>query len=267
MILATDLDRTLLPNGPDEFSGELDTFFEKIAEAGISLWYVTGRNIEQFQEAKKKFGVCDPQYLIAHVGTRIYEHDGKHLIEMDSWSDHVHELNPHWQREQIISLMPFADYADAGLREQEDENQNAFKVSLYLDDHDKKDEVVRTIRTRLANDGIEPDIIWSFDPLKDDVGLIDILPKGATKLGALQFLEEHTGRVKQDIIYAGDSGNDLAPLTAGYRVIVVNNAPDDVKQEVRNTASNKAYIAKGGEYGDGNYANGVLEGLQHFGVV
>lgn len=71
------------------------------------------------------------------------------------------------------------------------------------------------------------------------------------------------------MIYAGDSGNDILPLTYGYKGILVKNAPDEVKEEVLNIAkaaqiSELVYVASGQYDEDGNYASGVIEGIKHF---
>ncbi|MBI3291010.1 HAD family hydrolase, partial [Candidatus Falkowbacteria bacterium] len=76
---------------------------------------------------------------------------------------------------------------------------------------------------------------------------------------------------KTDVLYCGDSGNDLLPLVSGYYGVLVKNASSQVKQDLNRLAehknlSKKIYIA-GGNFQDlnGNYVSGIIEGAYHFG--
>ena len=100
------------------------------------------------------------------------------------------------------------------------------------------------------------------DPFTGE-GLIDFLPQGVSKDYALRWWVEHTGRDEQTILFAGDSGNDLAALTAGYRSIVVANADESVAQAVSDAHQNagwedRLFLAQKPA------TSGVLEGLRHF---
>ena len=64
-ILATDLDRTLLPNGhwpadPDA----IDLFNELTASGGVLVVYVTGRNLNLTEQAINEYHVRQPDVLI-----------------------------------------------------------------------------------------------------------------------------------------------------------------------------------------------------------
>jgi hypothetical protein len=72
------------------------------------------------------------------------------------------------------------------------------------------------------------------------------------------------------VVYAGDSGNDMAVLVSDIRAVLVQNASDSVRREARqksgqNGNRERLYLSRGGFLGmNGNYAAGVLEGLAHF---
>ena len=72
MIIATDLDRTLLPNGKQPYDGSMGLFKEIVQDKEIVLTYVTGRNLSLVRKAIKKFDAPLPNYIIAQVGTKIY---------------------------------------------------------------------------------------------------------------------------------------------------------------------------------------------------
>ena len=74
---------------------------------------------------------------------------------------------------------------------------------------------------------------------------------------------QRTKRPSRSVIFAGDSGNDLAAFNAGYKTIFVGNAADsivDKVQEARRCAgwSDRLYHASR------HATSGVLEGVQHF---
>jgi len=266
MILATDLDRTLLPNGSEHNDKALPEFFDVVKDKKLTLVYVTGRDFTLFKEAKKKFGIKNPNFLIGDVGTKMYKKEGEEMKEDLLWTEYIKENTPEWNIKKIKESIG----SRQGLKLQEKEKQNDFKLSYYVTDLSQKHEIISYIKQYL-NTHLNTALIYSVDPIKN-VGLVDILPKIATKVTALEFLRARLGLEKEDIIYAGDSGNDILPLTNGYKSILVKNTRDEVKQEVLCKAKEKGtekniYIAKGTDNSSGNYSSGILEGLKYFGVI
>jgi hydroxymethylpyrimidine pyrophosphatase-like HAD family hydrolase len=108
-------------------------------------------------------------------------------------------------------------------------------------------------------------LIISHDPLQD-VGLLDILPHGVAKDAAVRHLQERTRAPLERVVYAGDSGNDMAAFLAGFSGIVVGNAPESLKSRLRDLQ------ASGGEerrlyFAESPYAGGVVQGLRHYRVI
>ena len=82
--------------------------------------------------------------------------------------------------------------------------------------------------------------------------------------------EEH-GVTKEDVVFCGDSGNDIFPLTAGFRGVLVKNADEQLVENVKKAMNQnpklKVYFAKGDFRGlQGYYTSGVIEGAYHYGV-
>ncbi len=115
-------------------------------------------------------------------------------------------------------------------------------------------------------------IVYSVDET-DNIGLLDILPKYATKLTALEYLRQKLGYSKDEVVYCGDSGNDILPLTFGYKSILVRNAIPEIKKTVRQLSIQKnvidsLHIIKEGHGSlNGYYVSGILLGLLKFGIV
>ena len=111
---------------------------------------------------------------------------------------------------------------------------------------------------------------YSFDSQSGD-GLLDFLPNSATKQTALEYIAEEFGEDKADVVFCGDSGNDVFPLTAGFSGVLVRNADDqlvaNVKQASEKNPGLKLYFAKGDFKGlNGYYTSGVIEGAYHYGI-
>jgi hydroxymethylpyrimidine pyrophosphatase-like HAD family hydrolase len=83
---------------------------------------------------------------------------------------------------------------------------------------------------------------------------LDILPAATNKGTAATYLARHWGIDRDNVIVAGDSGNDLEMFSAGFRGIVVANA----QPELRSLHAGCVYHAQG------EFAAGVLEGLRHW---
>ncbi|HKI53268.1 MAG TPA: HAD family hydrolase, partial [Anaerolineales bacterium] len=105
-ILATDLDRTLLPNGKWPVDEQAITLFnEWTTKQGILVVYVTGRNLQLTEEAIAQYGVRFPNILCGDVGTTIRHYiSGEWQVEQ-GWIDHVHTISPRWDNEAIREVL------------------------------------------------------------------------------------------------------------------------------------------------------------------
>ncbi len=268
LLLATDLDRTLFPNGRQPYDGSLSRLQKVLEETGIPLVYVTGRNLDQIREGVREYKPPMPRYAIAEVGTRIYRFDGSSFEEDASYVRQIREQTPAWDIaafKKTLGEMP-------ALRLQEAYNQNAFKLSYYIDDLERADALAEETEERVRAICPNVTIVYSVDETIRQ-GLLDVLPQKANKEEGLAFVRRKMNVTVDDTIYSGDSGNDLLPLTSGCRGILVRNATDSVRNAVRRIAVEnglveRVYVADGHLPDlNGYYASGILEGLIHFGVL
>jgi hypothetical protein len=265
-LIATDLDRTLFPNGNQEYDNSLPQLKELIKDKGLRLMFVTGRNVDQVRDGMERYDPPVPEYLIAEVGTRIYSYTDGTFTEDQSYIDFIRDNTRGWDADEIRERLLTID----GLELQEPHNQNRFKVSFFIRDLDRADEIKKQAAEMLPDITPDGEITYSVDETVG-IGLLDVLPKRANKLEALEFLRKRLGLTAEEMIYFGDSGNDLVPLTSGYRAVLVRNAADEVKKEARRTAREKGiadcvYIAQGTADLNGNYSSGIIEGLHFFGI-
>ena len=264
-ILATDLDRTLLPNGKWESDeGAVDLFNTLTEKFGVLVIYVTGRNLQLTEKAIEEYGVRYPDVLCSDVGTSIRKYvNGKWSYD-HGWIERVTKNSPNWNARKISEEVATIE----GMREQEREHLSQFKQSYYVN-HNLKDQVLSEVNKRVKGKFDEV-IVYSFDS-QDGKGLLDFLPACATKQTALEYLAEEYGTAKQDIVFCGDSGNDIFPLTAGFSGVLVRNADDqlieNVEKAMRQNPNLAIYFAKGGVMGlRGYYTSGVIEGACHYGI-
>jgi len=265
ILLCSDLDRTILPNGPQPESPKaLEILMHLSARDEITLAYVSGRSEALLKQAISDYSLPIPDYAIGDVGTTIYEP----LENWQPWHDWAEEISRDWNcksREDLAEL--FGDLDE--LTPQEDDKQNTFKLSYYAPSSCDPLPLKKTIAARLEEAEVKASIIWSIDEQKD-VGLIDILPSRATKVHAIRFLMDKQVFAHDHTVFAGDSGNDMEALTSGLYAVLVKNARDDVRREAmrimeESGMADRLYLARGDFLGmNGNYCAGVLEGLAHF---
>ena len=266
LLLCTDLDRTLLPNGEQPESPPARALFARLAaRPGVTLVYVTGRYRALVQAALDEYRLPRPAHVIADVGTSLYD------VGPVAW-----QHNPDWQVEiatdwagvthaQLVAL--FAGLTQLEL--QEPDRQNDFKLSYYLALEVDRLALMAQMQTLLQDRGVRASLIWSIDELRQ-VGLLDVLPAGATKLHALDFLRTRLGFSPAETLFAGDSGNDLPVLASNIPAVLVANASEAVRTAALQQAASQGhraalYLAHGGFQGmNGNYSAGILEGLDHF---
>jgi HAD superfamily hydrolase (TIGR01484 family) len=282
-LICTDLDRTLIPNGPQpEPPGARKRFAALTARSEVTLAYVSGRHRALIEEAIVSYRLPIPDFVIGDVGTTIYRIGaeplppaGPRLVPRDAWKLSWTSLDL-WEAEIARDWAGHTHEELRGtlrgipaLRLQERSKQNRHKLSFYLPLYVEVDKLSAAVRQRLDPLGIRYRLVWSVDDVAD-IGLLDILPERASKLHAIEYLMQTAKLDATHTVFCGDSGNDLEVLASRVpSVLVANSRPDvqDLALELSEEAGTlqQLYIATGGYLGmNGNYAGGILEGIVHF---
>jgi sucrose-6-phosphatase len=267
LLLCTDLDRTLIPNGPEpESAGARPCFRLFCGFENVTLAYVSGRHRSLVQQAIADYTLPRPDYVVGDVGTTIYRViDDDHWHPVTEWEE---QISADWagnSHSEIHTL--FSDLND--LRRQELHKQNRYKLSYYVPLHSDREKLALTLRSRLDAADIRASLVWSVDePAR--VGLLDVLPARATKFHAIRFLMKILGFTFADTLFSGDSGNDLEVLVSAVPAVLVANARPEIRDEALRIAAaggtrESLYLAAGGLLGmNGNYSAGILEGVAHY---
>lgn len=235
----------------------------------MTLIYVTGRNEQQIREGMSLYHPPLPSYAVTEVGTKVYQVDTANgeFIEELGYIEKIRLLTPTWDIDKIKEELS----QTRDLRLQEAHHQNDFKASFFIDNLSQARSVISKVRQVIGRLCSDADVTYSVDEMIG-IGLLDIMPSKANKMEGLEYLRQRKGLSKEEIIYAGDSGNDISALTYGYRSILVANAIDEVRQETKkvgesNGVIDKIYFAEGKDGLNGCYASGIIEGLEHFGFL
>lgn len=268
ILLCSDLDRTLIPNGAEHESRHArPVFYHLGARPNIRLAYVTGRDKNLVKQAIADFGLPEPEFVIGDVGTTLYRVRGARWQLDAAWQSEIGRDWHGWAHDDITAML--ADLPGTDLELQPPEKQNQYKISYYTDPAADSQVLGERISGLLADHDIPANLIWSRDDAQHR-GLLDILPRRASKVHAIRFLMAAEKVPAEQTVFAGDSGNDLDALTSGLQAILVKNAAADVRQSAiesvtKDGRQDRLYLAKGDFLGlNGYYAAGVLEGLAHF---
>jgi sucrose-6-phosphatase len=266
LLLCTDLDRTLIPNGQEPESPAARPLFRQlVARSEITLAYVTGRHRALVEQAIEDMDLPRPDYVLSDVGTSLY------TVERDDWRPvraWTKVLENDWPASRRIELQSLLQGIE-DLQPQEAEKQAPFKLSYYTSPAADPDALLDEISARLSARSLRAHLVWSVDDATG-TGLIDLLPEQASKYQAIEFLMTLLGHGVETTVFAGDSGNDLDVLTSRIPSILVANSRPEVREAAKRQSAEHGldallYCARGGWCGmNGNYCAGILEGIAYF---
>lgn len=263
LLLCVDMDRTIIPNGRQVAHPDAHEHFCRLCQlVEIELAYVTGRHLQLVKQAIAEYSLPEPDYAVTDVGTKIYQKSQNSYNEILLWQDQIARDwrgKSHLQLQQALQIYP-------ELELQEQSKQNDYKLSYYLPLNADRKSILKKIEDQLDICGVSASLVMSVDE-PEQVALLDILPRNATKLHAIEFLGEYQGYGQDEIIFAGDSGNDLQVLGSSIRSVLVANAEAEIKIQARqlakaNGTTKSLYLAQDdGFFLGGNYTAGVLQGV------
>ncbi len=265
MIIFSDLDRTIIPNGEQPESKTARPLLRQLAENNfLKLVYVTGRSANLTKQAIAKYDLPTPDYAICDVGTTIYKITNNHWQILPEWHK---EIAKSWRGKTANSLKKL--FTNIGCLDlQEPEKQNDFKLSYYIPVDADQSLLCCQVGELLGRENIRAAVICSIDE-KEGIAFLDILPENATKLHSIKFLLKRLNLTIIEAVFSGDSGNDMPVLTSEIQAVLVANATPEVRAKAlaeseKNGTSAHLYLAKGMGKLNGNYSSGLLEGAAYF---
>jgi sucrose-phosphate synthase len=242
-VLMTDIDNTLL--GDDDALARL---LEVVKDERNSLAFgvASGRHLGAVLEVIEAHHIDTVDVIVSSVGAEIYY--GPERTFDKGWASH---LRYRWNRERIESVLKPFEYL---YMQSDEETQREFKISYDLNTEAiHPDVALPQIREALYKAGVPHTLIFSHGIF------VDILPQRASKGKAVRYLSNKWNVPLERIATAGDSGNDIDMLRGRTAGIVVGNYSQEM--EPLRDGDSRVYFAKG------CYAEGILEGLRHYGLI
>jgi sucrose-6F-phosphate phosphohydrolase len=238
-LFSTDLDGTVL--GHPEAAGRFADRWEALdARQRPLLAYNTGRTVADTQALVARRQLPAPDFIIGSVGTELHD------VTRDHGTAFQARFEVGWDSrlvDEIVSATP-------GIRRQPAERSHPYKSSWFLHRASRRD--LDDLELRLGRAGIVATVIYSCRYF------LDVVPRAAGKGPALTWLCARLGIALEHVLVAGDTGNDTSMfLLPGVRGILVENALPEL---LAATLGPGTFLARA------SMADGVLEGLHHFGV-
>ena len=266
LLLCTDLDRTLIPNGNEPASENSLELFRKLAnQPEVTLVYVTGRDQNLVLQAINEYNLPLPSIVLADVGSSIYKINDQIWTFVSEWEEIISSDWKGMFANDIEKLL----VGIKNIELQESSKQNRHKLSYYASLNSDSEQLINQLKNILDLNSIACNFIWSIDE-QANVGLLDVLPASAGKRQAIEFIMNNLNFDFSNTIFSGDSGNDICVMSSPIKSILVANANVKVKESAVNAAMSNnqmstLYLAKGDYLNmNGNYSAGILEGVAHY---
>lgn len=235
-LLIYDIDNTM--TGDDDALKELKQMMSNM-DSSIGFGVATGRHIDSAIEVLKEYDFLMPSVIISSVGSEMYyRKEGSEYTYSTGWEAHISYM---WKREEIFDALKDFDFLEL----QPEDNQRDFKVSYnidYTEDNYKK------ILRILDKKKIKANIILSHGVF------LDILPYRASKGRAVRYQAYRWNIPHENILVAGDSGNDTDMLTGELLGVIVANYEDMEHLKGRR----RVYFS------DKKHAAGIIDGIYHY---
>jgi sucrose-phosphate synthase len=233
-LIITDLDNTLTG---DETG--LREFVEKIRDSDhVGFGIETGRRLDDALKLVKELDLPTPDVFGTSVGTELYY--GAGLTADRSWR---RQIDYHWRPDEVQRVLESVE----GLALQKAHEQSSFKISYVIDSRTWPK--IAAVRRMLREAGLRARVIQSLGMY------LDIIPVRGGSDHSMRHLLYKWGFVPEQVLVAGDSGNDEGMLKGETLGVVVGNYSTELAK-LRGWP--RIYFA------EAEHARGILEGMEYY---
>lgn len=233
-LVITDLDNTL--TGDPAGLAKFNTLIRNNPHIGFGI--TTGRNLKSAMKLIEKLNLPKPDVMDTSCGTEL--HYGEKLTSDRSWRK---QIAFQWRPDEIRELLD----ATPGCFPQAESEQSEFKISYKLDPTlaPKTTQIKRALREA----GLRANVVVSLGIY------LDVIPvRGGSDL-SLRHLLFKWGFTPEQLLIAGDSGNDEGMLKGRTLGVVVANYSREL-EKLRKLP--RIYFAKSA------HAEGIIEGINYY---
>lgn len=170
-----------------------------------------------------------------------------HDLTLKNFNKSLNHLNVN-----VNNLSPRLSASSPSLQEKRKVVKHRYHCHDGKDKNFSNNKSISELRETLRFNGYPCEVIISHDKF------VDVLPIRASKGKAIRYLMARNNIKFDQIITAGDSGNDFDMLSGLNRSIIVGNYQQELKSLKH---KNHVYIAHD------KYANGIIEGLKHYQII
>ncbi|WP_081158694.1 HAD-IIB family hydrolase [Ensifer aridi] len=241
-LVASDIDGTLL--GHEAAAERFQCAWDALSRHERPLLiYNSGRPADDMLALVDAKLLPKPDYVIGGVGTMIIDERMRARVE-----GFVKELGQPLDAAALAAVMNTIE----GVIPQAAADQHPHKSSWCL--HDAEEQRIHEIAARLVGAGLDVKLIYSS---RRD---LDILPHAGGKGRALAWICRELAVDLDEVVVAGDTGNDREMFEMPHvRGVVVSNALPELRQAIGH--DRRHFLAQA------SHADGVIEGLRHWGVI
>jgi len=234
-LIITDLDNTL--TGDSEALAEFSDLLRAHADH-VGFGIATGRRIDDARQLIEELGLPTPDLLSTSVGTELRY--GEKLTPDLSWEK---QIAFQWKPVEVRKVLADVE----GIYPQSDKEQSQFKVSYKIDPQvaPKLGKIKRILRET----GLRVKAVLSLEIY------LDIIPvRGGDEL-SIRHLLYKWGLNPEQVLVAGDSGNDEGMLKGRTLGVVVGNYSSEL-EKLRKLP--RIYFA------EATHARGIIEGVNYY---
>lgn len=233
-LLITDLDNTL--TGDTEALAEFNELIREHDNIGFGI--ATGRRLDSAMNLIEELGLPRPDLIDTDAGTQL--HYGDNLTPDRSWRK---QIGYAWKPDEVDAIMTKLP----GVVRQSDANQSEFKLSYEIDPEITPS--TPKLKKLLREAGLRAKVVVSLGMY------LDIIPvRGGSDL-SMRHLLWKWGFSPDNVLVAGDSGNDAGMLLGRTLGVVVGNYSPELERFRKRP---RIYFAKA------THARGIIEGIHYY---
>lgn len=233
-LIITDLDNTL--TGDPAALAEFNDLIRSHDYIGFGV--STGRRLDSAMALIEELGLPTPDLIDTDAGTKLQY--GDKLTPDSSWQ---RQIGYAWQPDRIHEVLATIP----GLKLQPDDQQSEFKISYVVDS--RKSVSTSSIKKLLREAKLRAKVIWSLGMY------LDVIPVRGGSDMTMRHVLWKWGFSPENVLVAGDSGNDAGMLLGRTLGVVVGNYSKELRR-LRNRP--RVYFAQQ------SHASGILEGIQYY---